>query len=193
MWPLGVGLKAFGKIMSRKVIDEVDHRYDRLVVLERRGSDKWKQAKWLCECSCGNLVVVRGKDLRSGHTKSCGCFRRERMSLPEGEGAFNELLRRMQYGAKRRGYQWQLTKEQIYNLTKQSCYYCGMKPSQISNPLDCHGIFTYNGLDRVDNEHGYTIDNVVPCCETCNRAKRTQTTEQFKAWVRNIYEHFARI
>ena len=36
-----------------------------------------------------------------------------------------------------------------------------------------------HGLDRVDNEKGYSIDNVVTCCEQCNVAKSTQTYEDF--------------
>jgi hypothetical protein len=29
-----------------------------------------------CRCKCGRECVVRGADLRSGHSKSCGCLRR---------------------------------------------------------------------------------------------------------------------
>lgn len=29
---------------------------------------------WLCECECGNLVVIQGVNIRNGHTKSCGCL-----------------------------------------------------------------------------------------------------------------------
>jgi hypothetical protein len=34
---------------------------------------------WLCECSCEeqNQIVVRGGDLKSGNTKSCGCLAQE--------------------------------------------------------------------------------------------------------------------
>lgn len=31
-------------------------------------------AYWECSCICGGVAVVRGHRLRSGHTKSCGCF-----------------------------------------------------------------------------------------------------------------------
>ena len=34
-----------------------------------------KKAYWLCECECGNYVVISGSNLNSGHTKSCGCLR----------------------------------------------------------------------------------------------------------------------
>ena len=31
----------------------------------------------VCSCCCGNATVVAAEDLRSGHTKSCGCLSRE--------------------------------------------------------------------------------------------------------------------
>ena len=35
---------------------------------------------WNCKCKCGNELVVLGKHLRSGNTRSCGCYQRERAS-----------------------------------------------------------------------------------------------------------------
>ena len=32
---------------------------------------------WECLCDCGNIVNVVGSALKSGNTKSCGCYRRE--------------------------------------------------------------------------------------------------------------------
>lgn len=32
-----------------------------------------KRVSWLCECSCGNLVIIAGNHLTAGDTKSCGC------------------------------------------------------------------------------------------------------------------------
>ena len=34
---------------------------------------------WLCQCRCGNEVIVRGVQLTSGKTKSCGCLRIEKL------------------------------------------------------------------------------------------------------------------
>ena len=38
-------------------------------------------AQWLCECMCEehNQFIVTGQDLRSGHTKSCGCLNFEKI------------------------------------------------------------------------------------------------------------------
>lgn len=47
--------------------------FGRLTVLERADSRKWT-ARWKCRCACGNFAEVCAGDLRSGHTKSCGCL-----------------------------------------------------------------------------------------------------------------------
>ena len=38
--------------------------------------------QWLCECNCieNNKIIVIGKSLKSGNTKSCGCLKRESVS-----------------------------------------------------------------------------------------------------------------
>jgi len=50
-------------------------RFDRLAVIERSGSDRAGRIMYRCRCKCGEECLVRGADLRSGHTKSCGCLR----------------------------------------------------------------------------------------------------------------------
>lgn len=52
-------------------------KYGSLTVMEpagRVGSEN--RVAWKCACVCGNPVVAIGKDLRRGHTTSCGCMRR---------------------------------------------------------------------------------------------------------------------
>lgn len=44
-------------------------------------SGKRRRTAWLCACDCGTVVTVVGESLRSGHAKSCGCFRREFASI----------------------------------------------------------------------------------------------------------------
>ena len=39
--------------------------------IDSKGGHK---ARWLCVCSCGNKVVVEQSKLKSGKTKSCGCY-----------------------------------------------------------------------------------------------------------------------
>lgn len=58
--------------------NEIGNTYGYLTVIERAENDSEGRARWLCQCKCGNQIVVRGKSLRSGNTKSCGCYQKER-------------------------------------------------------------------------------------------------------------------
>jgi len=50
-------------------------KFHKLTVLSRAKSDRSSRVVFLCRCDCGTECHVRGADLRSGHTKSCGCRR----------------------------------------------------------------------------------------------------------------------
>ena len=176
--------------MGRKAIDEKGHRYGRLLVLgraEKRYQHGRGTAYWWCQCDCSNETVVAGTHLRNGTIRSCGCIH----SLRKGKAAFNALIYAMKAGARKRNLEWNLTKEQVRHLTKQSCHYCGAEPSNVHEQLGCNEPYVYNGLDRADNTKGYTIDNVVPCCFNCNRSKGTRTVSEFILWVVKLYEHSA--
>jgi len=60
--------------MNAQIIDETGYQYGRLYVLDYAGSDATGAAMWLCRCDCGEMVTVRGANLRSGNTRSCGCL-----------------------------------------------------------------------------------------------------------------------
>lgn len=47
----------FGKLVAIKSLYNLDNSYF-----------------WLCKCDCGNDTIVKGHDLRTGNTKSCGCM-----------------------------------------------------------------------------------------------------------------------
>lgn len=48
-------------------------RFGRWTVLERAHKDT-RGVYWLCRCDCGVERIVNGRMLRSGKTKSCGCY-----------------------------------------------------------------------------------------------------------------------
>ena len=159
-------------------------RYGMLVVIGRakKGNEKRRDVRWKCRCDCGNVVMVIGHQLRCGSSKSCGCLRKR----PKGEAAFNLMLKNMKNNAKTRGYDWDLTREQVLKITKQNCFYCGASPSNISSPTSCNGNYAYNGIDRINNKIGYITTNVVPCCRTCNSAKKIMTVSEFLRWIEQV-------
>ena len=56
------------------VKNEIGNTYGYLTVIERAENTKEGRAQWKCKCKCGNELIVLGKHLRSGNTKSCGCY-----------------------------------------------------------------------------------------------------------------------
>ena len=58
-------------------LDLTGNRYGRLTVIRKVEQSKNNRSHWLCQCDCGREIIVAGGHLRSGHTKSCGCYRRE--------------------------------------------------------------------------------------------------------------------
>lgn len=66
--------------------DLVGRQFGRLTVLmEARAQRKPRGTRvrcWLCECSCGEKLVVRGESLKSGNTRSCGCLKKETARQP---------------------------------------------------------------------------------------------------------------
>ena len=64
-----------------KLIDITNQKFGRLTVLKK--SDKRNaagQVYWDCQCDCGNKCTVSGTALRTGHTKSCGCYNLEKVA-----------------------------------------------------------------------------------------------------------------
>ena len=62
---------------KNNTIDIIGQRFGRLTVIEMSERIKQKgctRLKYKCKCDCGNEVYVFGENLRSGHTKSCGCY-----------------------------------------------------------------------------------------------------------------------
>lgn len=67
---------------GRKIkIDLTGQRFGRLTVVGEAESHIFPcgstQAMWRCKCDCGNIAIATAGNLRSGHTKSCGCLCKE--------------------------------------------------------------------------------------------------------------------
>ena len=54
-------------------------RFGKLTVIRETGK-KNGAYMWECICDCGNNINVRGHELTRGHTKSCGCLKKERIT-----------------------------------------------------------------------------------------------------------------
>ena len=64
--------------MSKKFKDLTGDVFGRLTVETVVGKSKNGHYLWSCQCECGNTTKVTSSCLISGHTRSCGCFQKER-------------------------------------------------------------------------------------------------------------------
>lgn len=118
-------------------------------------------------------------------------FKNTQFSTTPGFAGFVQLFQIYQSNARKRNRVFEITKEQFAILTKMNCHYCDSEPSTIKTTgvhaeTKAHNTYVYNGLDRKDNSTGYTLENVVPCCKTCNNAKRALTQDEWETWLDKI-------
>lgn len=66
---------------------------------------------------------------------------------------------------RRKNVYFELSHAEFLKLTQKNCVYCG------ATPTNSYRGYLYNGIDRKDNDRGYVLSNVVPCCGRCNSMK----------------------
>lgn len=77
----------------------------------------------------------------------------------------HERYKFYQNRAKSKNCELEFTEEEFDKFTKQPCFYCG--GYSISKQYQDQ----FCGIDRVDSNKGYSKDNCVPCCFSCNVMK----------------------
>ncbi len=70
-----------------------------------------------------------------------------------------------------------LTIDERIELWASACYLCGREPAL--------------GIDRIDSTAHYTMDNVAPCCSSCNYFKRDMSPIEIKTHIAYIYNYTA--
>lgn len=190
--------------MPLPTVDLTGQRFGRLTAvshlgMRKQGKGKSASSLWLCKCDCGNQKKVFAYSMRRGDTKSCGCLARETASKLCAEigrrGAKNggvlaerQLYCRYQNDARRRALSYELTFEHSGSLFRGNCAYCGIEPHKMNYIKKQSSVFVYNGIDRVDNDAGYVIGNVVSCCSKCNDVKRRMSLGEFRDYVARLYK-----
>lgn len=88
-------------------------------------------------------------------------------------------LSMLKASAKARGINVNLDVNKYQLLINIGCHFCGSD------------LKTEKGycLDRIDNNKGYIITNVVGCCKICNRAKSNMNVYDFANWLQKASNH----
>lgn len=160
-----------------KCVDLIGERFGRLVVVERAENNSKGRARWLCQCDCGEQIIVLGYSLRCGSTKSCRCLH------DEGNNTKHKLCYTRLYNI------WSCMKSRCIN-TKDTRYkdYGGRGITICDEWLhDFQAFYDWamaNGysenltIDRKDNDKGYYPDN---CRWATN--KEQNTNQRRNRWI----------
>lgn len=133
---------------------------------QSKSDDELKEMNWKQCTSCNEMrppkLFYKGKR-RDGMSYTCKlCHRKKVRSYRNVEGSYNFFYRRlekMRNKARKRGLEFTLTVAEYERLKENTiCFYCKDEMEVVT-------------IDRVDNDKGYTIDNVAPCCFMCNKLK----------------------
>ncbi len=160
------------------MIDLSGKKLGRLTVIKQSGRNKDKRILWLCICNCGSSVIVSGKLLNNGDTKSCGCLRQQ-LATKHGH-------------SKTKTYHiWQQMIQRCYNPSDISYgNYGGRGITVCSKWLTFDNFFEDMGekphnrsIDRIDNDEGYNRFNcqwATPKQEAQNRRATCYVTHNSK-------------
>lgn len=166
------------------------HRFGNLLCIEfshkRKGRRYFK-----VRCDCGIEKTSQLDGLQDGRIKSCGpaCPAKPRKSVKDQAIKSIHLTYKRHALAKNRVYE--LTEIDIEKLVTSACHYCGGTDSNSyrSTTMGSPGIFNYNGIDRVDSSLGYTLNNVVACCQHCNFMKQEMSLTEWFSRMEKVLNH----
>lgn len=108
----------------------------------------------------------------NNHDKTTEIHRRgQRKYRKTLKGRFDKY----KYGAKIRNLNFELSFELFSQIFNSNCHYCGKEMA--------------HGVDRVDSGRGYSTDNVVACCKTCNYMKMAMSYSDFVCQIEKIFKN----
>lgn len=160
-----------------KLKDLTGQPFGRLLVLERAKNTKYGAAQWLCKCSCPKHkeIVVSSRNLITGHTQSCGCWRKEQVSKKQKtHGMSRTRIYKIWCGIKTRCYDTKTPRYKDYGgrgitvckewHTFEEFYTWSM----------FNGYQENLSLDRIDNDKGYSPKN----CRWVTAKEQANNTRQ---------------
>ncbi len=147
--------------MPYRTVDLAGQRFGKLVAIGPTAERSSGRVVWECICDCGKPAFAQSSHLVSGHTKSCGCYSREKTTeMNTTHGCTHTRLYRI----------WTSMKTRCTNpKSKTYDYYGGRGIGICSEWMDDFSTFhnwaINNGyaeeltIDRINGDRNYSPDN----------------------------------
>lgn len=139
--------------MSKLKFNLQDQRYGRLVVLDEIERTK-AGVKWKCQCDCGNIINVFGPNLRMNHTRSCGCYNKDRAK--ETKTKHGQATKAK--GRTRTHRSWEAMLERCYNPNNKAYKNYGGRGIEVCDRWRGENGFINFWYDMKDRPKGKTLD-----------------------------------
>jgi len=153
---------------------------------------------WECTCICGKIVYRQGSALLKYKEPNCGCKKSDYALLPNQLAHKRAIIDTYKRHAIDRNLEFKLTEQQAIDIFDKDCHYCGIPPSNTKTVKPSKRLrakykctittYYYSGIDRIDSNLGYSIDNCVPCCFRCNNSKSNLKLDDWKDWIKRAYQ-----
>lgn len=165
--------------MAGKPIDLKGKTFARLTVLEDVGR-YGGGVLWKCQCACGVILNVPAQPLKSGRTKSCGCYRRDsmrqKMTIHGETGSIRYgMLKNAKERANEKNIPFSLTIKDIPEVP-EACPILGVP---FVSRVNRKTFMPFSpSLDRIIPSLGYTAGNIQIISHRANVIKNDATAEE---------------
>jgi hypothetical protein len=151
-----------------------------------------KRKQFNCICDCGNTKILSSHALVSDKIKSCGCLHNRRGKnnpLFRGCGEFHQkMFLRIKKQALSRNLSFDVTIEDLWNLYVNQNRFCALTNLPIKFPSKSGGVDGNASLDRIDNDKGYTLDNLQWVHKSVNKMKSVFHQNEFIKYCKLVTE-----
>jgi hypothetical protein len=140
-----------------KIVSLIGLKFNRLLVVDKVKALSKASAYWQCLCDCGEITVVAGCKLKTGATKSCGCYRKTVFTnYKHGQANKTKTYKT-----------WKLMRSRCYTKTADNYKWYGGEGitvcerwSDYTNFLNDMGERPIGKtIDRIDTKQGYFKEN----------------------------------
>lgn len=173
-----------------KVKDRSGQKFNKWTILEYVENDKYGNARWLCQCECGNKHILTVQNVVNGSSRQClDCsfirnYKKGELPTP--------VWKTIKSNSLHRGRALNITKdfaEKLFVKQNKKCALSGLDINFAkSNKEYTQGLQTAS-LDRIDSNKEYTKDNVQWVHKNVNLMKNRLDEKYFIELCKKIVEN----